>query len=123
VKLTDQRAELPLGEPPLHIRFSEKAPASRSWGPGWLTKYEEQISTVHVMSRAVGGEVRGYWSLRGALWLRFPVSPIEWDEVDLLVASALKLDVFSRTRGINGEWSEVTLATASMAAAVNEVTR
>lgn len=123
MKLTDRRVELPIGEPPLYLLFSEAATSSPWWGPGWLGLKDSPASTVHVMSPAAGGEVRGYWSVNGALWLRYPTNVVEWSVVDLAVAGTLGVDIFDRSRGglDDDRWHTTTLATHAMAKAVAAV--
>lgn len=54
---------------------------------------------VHVMSRPAGGEIRGYALVDGVAYLRLPVTPREWGEVDDAVAAALGVEVVADEHG------------------------
>lgn len=79
--------DLAMGDPRLYLYFGEPHGCSRHFGP-WSARPDEKAQKVSVIAPATGGECRGYWLMRGALW-HFgagPNEPREWPEVDAEVA-------------------------------------
>jgi len=89
----EKRVELALGEPNLYVLFGAPEGASRSFGPSWADWVEDKVAKVHVISPSAGGEVRGYWLTRGALYFALPLYPMEWPELDAEVERATGLKI------------------------------
>jgi len=87
-----QRIDLPENPPHwiaggLYLLVYQPRPVSRLFGPTRL-KAGHPVGTVHVISTAACGEIRGYWVVDGALELRHPAWPREWLELDAAVQRA-----------------------------------
>ena len=88
---------LTLGDPPCYLLRGPEQRTDVRVGPPWA-KFGEPIAKVSVIAPARGGEVRGYWLFRGALWLAHPLCPLEWAELDAEVARVTGLEVRDRQR-------------------------
>lgn len=84
---------LTLGDPPCYLLRGPEQPSGTYFGPPRAT-LGERVSKVSVISPAAGGEVRGYWLLRGALWIGAgPNEPRDWPELDAEVARVTGIEV------------------------------
>jgi len=60
----------------------------------YMSSEGARFTTVHVISRPAGGEIRGYIQIEdGALLLRTPAYPPDWPELDAEVSRRLGLPV------------------------------